>query len=366
MNRSKVLGEFLLLAKHERLPSKKKILDAAKRALFVLETEEPSYRERIPGTDVAGGLLDFRALDERGGTNGASTALATIIVPDIHARPEFIYNILNCDLSKIAPFFAELSESPAGAKGAKGAKVVDALEENKVRVICVGDILHAEGRARERWAASYCAFEGGVYDSPSMREEMAEGLAALLAVMKAKYLWPKNFHCLKGNHENIANERGEGNFPFRKFASEGQMVFEFMKAVYGKEVLDAVYEFEKALPLCACAGNFFVSHAEPMDFYSREDLVAAPLDERTVYGLTWTANDEARLGGVDKILTALCKPPKGVEARAIGGHRPVPENYLERQGGLYVQIHNPKKQNIAVVMPDKTFDPNDGIMTVEE
>ena len=363
MNRSKVLGEFLLLAKHQKLPSKKKILDAAKRALFVLDTEESSYRERIPGTDVAGGLLDFRALDERGGANGASSALATIIVPDIHARPEFIYNILNCDLSKIA---ARLGLAKGSPLAMDGAKVVDALEESKVRVICVGDILHAEGRAKERWAASLSAFEGGACDSPPMREEMAEGLAALLAVMKAKYLWPKNFHCLKGNHENIANERGEGNFPFRKFASEGQMVFEFMKAVYGKEVLDAVYEFEKALPLCACAGNFFVSHAEPMDFYSREELVAAPLDERTVYGLTWTANDEARLGGVDKILTALCKPPKGVEARAIGGHRPVPENYLERQGGLYVQIHNPKKQNIAVVMPDKTFDPNDGIMTVEE
>ena len=118
MNRSKVLNEFLLLAKHQKLPSKKKILDAAKRALFVLDTEESSYRERIPGTDVTGGLLDFRALDERDGANGAngadgaSSVLATIIVPDIHARPEFIYNILNCDLSKIAPFFAELSESP--------------------------------------------------------------------------------------------------------------------------------------------------------------------------------------------------------------------------------------------------------------
>ena len=89
MNRSKVLNEFLLLAKHQKLPSKKKILDAAKRALFVLDTEESSYRERIPGTDVAGGLLDFRALDERNG------AIPTIIVPDIHARPEFIYNILN-------------------------------------------------------------------------------------------------------------------------------------------------------------------------------------------------------------------------------------------------------------------------------
>lgn len=320
-------------------------------------SEPSSYREKIPGADIPGGLLDFRALDGKDG------AIPTIIVPDIHARPDFIYNILNCDLSKIAPVFAELSESPAGAKG---AKVIDALEENKIRVICVGDILHAEGRARERWAASYCAFEGGVYDSPSMREEMAEGLAALLAVMKAKYLWPKNFHCLKGNHENIANERGEGNFPFRKFASEGQMVFEFMKAVYGKEVLDAVYEFEKALPLCACAGNFFASHAEPLDFYGRDELVCALLDEGAVYGLTWTANDEARAGSVDKILTALCKPPKGVEARAIGGHRPVPENYLLRQGGLYVQIHNPELQNVALVMPDKTFDPKNDIVSVEK
>ena len=87
-----------------------------------MDTEESSYRERIPGTDVAGGLLDFRALDERdgaNGANGASSVLATIIVPDIHARPEFIYNILNCDLTKIAPFFEELTASQAGENRGK-------------------------------------------------------------------------------------------------------------------------------------------------------------------------------------------------------------------------------------------------------
>ena len=340
MNRAKVLNEFLSFSKHERLPSKKKILDAAKKALFCLLSEPSSYREKIPGTDVAGGLLDFRAYD---GDNGA---VPTIIVPDIHARPGFVYDILNLDLPS-------------------GEKVIDALEEKKIRVICVGDLLHAEGRARERWMSAYQAFESGVYDSAFMREEMREGLAALLAVMQAKFLWPENFHCLKGNHENITNERGEGNFPFRKFAYEGRMVLEFMRLVYGEEILQAVYEFEKALPLAACAENFFASHAEPLDFYSREDLVCAPLDEGTVYGLTWTANDEARVGGVDKILTALCKPPKGVEARAIGGHRPVPENYLERQGGLYVQIHNPERQNVALVRPDKTFAPDTDIISVE-
>ncbi|MBQ7620653.1 MAG: hypothetical protein IJS51_11080, partial [Treponema sp.] len=89
MNRSKVLNEFFVLSKHERLPSKKKVLDTAKKALFCLLSEASSYREKIPGADIPGGLLDFRALDGKDG------AIPTIIVPDIHARPDFIYNILN-------------------------------------------------------------------------------------------------------------------------------------------------------------------------------------------------------------------------------------------------------------------------------
>lgn len=343
MNTEKVLQEFNVFSEHERLPSKKKILDAAKKALFVLATEPSFYRERIPGSDFPGGFLDFRAQEP----------IPTIIVPDIHARPDFVYNILNYSLSK----------RKSGLKA--DMKIVDALERKKVRILCVGDILHAEGRAKERWLCAYKAFESGVYDSSFMKSEMREGLSALLAVMKAKFLWPENFHCLKGNHENIANEKGEGNFPFRKFAYEGRMVLEFMKSVYDKELLNSIYAFEKALPLCACANNFFVSHAEPLDYYSKEDLVAAPLDEGTVYGLTWTANDEARLGGAAKILAALCQPPAGVEARCIGGHRPVPQKYLLRQGGLYVQIHNPEKQNIALVRPDKTFDPDKDIISVE-
>lgn len=342
MIQQKLLQDFLSFSKCERLPSKKKILDAAKKALFILATEDSAYRERIPGTDIPGGLLDFRAQEP----------LPTIIVPDLHARPDFVYKILNCDLPK----------RKTGLKA--DIKVIDALEEKKIRVIFVGDILHAEGRAKARWLSAYEAFEGGSYDSSFMKEEMREGLGALLAVMAGKFLWPQNFHCLKGNHENIKNERGEGNFPFRKFAYEGRMVYEFMRAVYGEEVVDAVYDFEKALPLAACANNFFVSHAEPLDFYSKDDLVAAPLDEGTVYGLTWTANDEARVGSAAKILSALCQPPAGVDARCVGGHRPVPQKYLARQGGLYIQIHNPEKQNVAVLRPDKTFDPDKDIVAV--
>ena len=341
MNSEKILQKFQILSKPARLPSKKKILDAARKALFVLATESSSYRERIPGTDIPGGLLDFR-----------KEPLLTIVVPDIHARPDFIYNILNFVLPK----------NSSGLE--RNVKVIDALEGDLARLVLVGDILHAEGREKERWLRAWNEFDKGTDDSSFMRAEMREGLVALLAVMEAKALWPKNFHCLKGNHENIKNERGGGNFPFRKFASEGQMVLAFMRSAYDEEVLNAIYDFEKTLPLAFCAKNLFVSHAEPLEFFSKEELLLAPVDERIVYGLTWTANNEARVGGVEKILAALCEPSAKIEPRAIGGHRPVPENYLERQGGLYVQIHNPNKQNVALVRPDKTFNPKKDIISV--
>ena len=243
---------------------------------------------------------------------------------------------------------------------------MEALEEKKIRLVFLGDILHAEGREKDRWLKALAAFESGVFDSSFMRQEMREGLAALSAVMKCKELWPENFHCLKGNHENIMNARGGGNFPFRKFAAEGRMVYKFMKLVYGEEVLGAVDDFEKALPLASCSKNIFLSHAEPMEFFSQDELISSPGDERLVYGLTWTANDEASEGSVSKILSEFCQPPAKVQARCIGGHRPVPENYLLRQGGLFVQIHNPQRQNVAVVRPDKTFNPDKDIISVDK
>lgn len=344
MDKKTLLDSFYDYSLHSRLPSQKKILSLAKKAIELLENESPDYREKIPGTQIAGGFLDFRS----------QKAMPLIVVPDIHARPDFIYNILNFVLPKKLSGFRE------------GIKIIEALEEKKIRVLLVGDILHAEGRARARWEKAFWAYDTeGEINSRYMREEMREGLAALLAVMQAKILWPENFHCLKGNHENIKNERGEGNFPFRKFVMEGQMVFDFMRSVYEPEVLESVYAFEKSLPFAYCSKNIFVSHAEPMDFFERSQLVEAALDESVVYGLTWTANDEAKIGSVSKTLDSYCNPPAGVQARYIGGHRPVPENYLLRQGGLYVQIHNPRKQNVAVVRPTKTFNPEKDIISVE-
>ncbi len=340
----KFLKQIYLYSLHKRLPSGSRFLELCKGALAVLNSENAEYRPRLDGTDIPGALLDFSLRKN----------LPVIVVPDIHARADFVYNILNFSL---APEISGLENTLC---------VVDALDGGLCRVICVGDILHAESRAAGRWASSHEFFSRDCWDSSFMREEMREGFAAEEALMECKIRWPEFFHILKGNHENIKNEQGGGNFPFRKFASEGEMVYRFVLHHYGSGLLDALYNFEKALPLAACTENLFVSHAEPKRFFSRKDLIQGAFDEETVFGLTWTANGDAERGGVLKMLETFCRPKtRGVRARYIGGHRPVRENYLTRQGGLYIQIHNPGRQNIAVVRPDRTFEPERDIVSVE-
>ena len=48
----------------------------------------------------------------------------------------------------------------------------------------------------------------------------------------------------------------------------------------------------------------------------------------------------------------------------IAGHRPVKDNFVLRQGGKFIQIHNVKKQNVAVVKFWKKFSPENDIVSV--
>lgn len=331
---------------HEKLPSAQKILSLAKKTVSVLRSEDAAYRPATTLQDekIAGGLLDFRGQKK----------IPCIVVPDIHARANFIFNILNFILPK----------KISGLQN--DIRVADALDEGKIRVVLVGDLLHSESQNYERWLLAYDEFLRGDFAGKAMKSEMREGLAAQIAIMECKCRWPKNFHCLKGNHENIKNENGGGNFSFRKFAQEGEMVFRFMQAHYGDEVLDAIYDFEKSLPLAFCTDNLFVSHAEPLEPLSEEAVINAPLFDEVILALTWTANDEARKGSVKKMLETFCKPKdKNIRPVYIGGHRPVQGKFNLRQNGFYVQLHNPLEQNVAIVRADKTFDCETQIVSVE-
>ncbi|MFA6856327.1 MAG: hypothetical protein WCR31_03865 [Treponema sp.] len=326
----------------QHLPSYEELLKIADRTASVLEAEDESYcpsaRNGKPGA-----LLDFTKLPE----------LPLIVVPDLHARVYFLLNVL--DFVPAEGFFD---------KYLKGKSVLEALELGAVRVVCVGDALHAEQRARERWLEALQDFDNGVIDGKAMREEMEEGLTLLELVMTCKCRFPATFHFLKGNHENITNRHGGGDFPFCKFADEGEMVMRFIRHVYGDDVLHIISYCEDILPLIAAFPGCIISHAEPRRAFTRDELINARQNPEVVAGLTWTENAGAEEGSVKAIMCGLLGSTGPDHAVYLAGHRPVPGRYALRQEGLFIQFHNTEMQNIALVVPGKKFNPDTGIVPV--
>lgn len=327
------------------LPDHDYLFSVADSAASVLENEICSYR---PASDfnTLGGLLDFSGGEK----------LPLVIVPDLHARSYFLRNILNFTL----PESFACSEINGGKTG---ISVFQALEEDKIRLVFVGDLLHSELRGRLRWMEALKDFDRGNYNGESMTAEMSEGLTLFSMIMELKIAFPANVHILKGNHENIMNVRGPGDFPFRKFANEGEMVKDFMVSVYGDDVLMVISCFEKNLPLAAVFPECVVSHAEPARAFSRQELINGMDSDEVILGLTWTENNAAKDGSVKKMLESLTEKP---DSLYFGGHRPIQGNYSLRQNGKYVQIHNPDRQNIVLVYKDRPIDLDANIVQVDK
>lgn len=271
-----------------------------------------------------------------------------IVVPDIHGRVDFFFSIFNYKLPE--SIFA--------------GTVLEALIEKKICVVCVGDGIHGEGRVKKRWKEAYKKYKKGNSNSFYMMHEMAENLAVMCMIMEVKIAFPDYFHFLKGNHENILNEQGNGNYPFRKFALEGEMTYNFMLLEFGKEVIILYSKFEHLLPLMFRGRNLLVSHAQPIRAFSVEEIKNGRCNHEIVTGLTWTANDVAQIDAVSTMLKTWL--PNSNDAVYLGGHRPVTGKYSLRSDGKYIQIHNPDTWPIAIVRPDKKFNPETDIVYTDE
>ena len=305
-----------------------------------LENEITDYRPASSNGNP-GSLLEFK------------NNLPAVIVPDIHARPYFLLNILKFPLP--ADFLPGQSAS---------FTVEQALEKKLINVICVGDSIHTELTV-DRWYCIEEEFKKNIITGPFMKAEMKDGLSALAGLMNLKLIYPENFHFLKGNHENILNENEGGDFAFRKYADEGYMVRRFISEYYGDDVLYLISCWEKALPLVAVGSNYVVSHAEPLKAYSREKLIDARSYPEVVNGLIWTRNGDVKTNTAREIMKVLLPPEKVADSFYFAGHRPVYENYALRQDGCFIQIHNPYRQNVALVSNTKTFNPESDIVGVD-
>ena len=259
------------------------------------------------------------------------------MVPDLHARMELVLAVL-----------AEKDEQDLSA--------ADRLAAGQLQVLFLGDGFHAEGRAVARWQAALEEFKGGYRKHGNMDAEMRESLGVMEMVMTLKRHFPDHLHFLKGNHENIANEQGEGNYPFLKFANEGLMVRIYMEHFYGQEILKVYSELEKSFPLLAVGCNFLASHAEPAWFIPKQEVIEYRRQPQVVYGLTWTDNEEAEPGSVEQMLEHYLGAEAAATAFHLGGHRPVRGSYNLRSDGRYVQIHDPDRYVVAVLPAGRAID----------
>jgi len=324
-------------------PSYEAFFSTLATATEVLDNEITSYRQKNE-QENAGSVLDFTQDKD----------LPLIIIPDIHARTDFIKNILNYTITPELNFI----------KTAKQISVYQALKKNKIRIICVGDALHTEINTIERWKNIQIEFSKNIFTGPAATLEARDCFNTLFALLLLKISFPNNFHFLKGNHENIYNTTGDGDYSFRKIADEGNTLKRFIQNYYGEDILYLISYYEKSLPLISITKQCVISHAEPRTSYTKNELINAKQNPQIIEDLTWTNNNEAEENSVKKIIKNLL----GTNSKAIyfAGHRPVIENFKKLHNGLFYQIHNPHKQNIVLIYKDKDFNPETDIIGVEK
>lgn len=337
------MQQLINSARREGLPDKEAYAALIRRATEVLKNEDPLYRPRDE-RNRPGGII---RLNDR----------PTLIIPDLHARPWFLLHVLayRPEIERRADDLDETASAADAADAAEGPTVGELLQRGEIQIICVGDGFHGESRAAQRWKKAFKEFSSKYRRHSAMDEEMRESLGLMEIVMQLKIMRPDSFHFLKGNHENILNEEGRGNHPFRKFAFEGEMVREWVLKFYGEEFINAFAEMEHEFPLLAVDGTFMVSHAEPQRYFTHEEVIRYREYDDVVLGLTWTPNDGAEAGSVEQMISEYCSHPDG--ARYFGGHRPVQGSFNLRAGDKYIQLHNPGTYSFALVTPGITPDP---------
>jgi hypothetical protein len=326
------MQQLIEIAQRAGLPERETYTSLIQQTIEVLQNEDPLYRPRDE-RNRPGGMLRL-------------THLPTIIIPDLHARPWFLLQVLAYRPGRLPD----------------SSTVFELLSQGELQMVCVGDGFHGESRAAQRWKKAFKEFTGKYHRHSAMDAEMRESLSLMEIVMQLKIMQPDSFHFLKGNHENILNEEGRGNHPFRKFAFEGEMVKEWVLKFYGEEFIYAFAEMEHEFPLLAVDGTFMLSHAEPQRYFTHEEVIRYREYDDVVLGLTWTPNDGAEEGSVNRMIADYCSHPD--QARYFGGHRPVQGKFNLRAEDKYVQLHNPGTYSFALLQPGIPPDPQQDILVI--
>lgn len=180
------------------------------------------------------------ALGRGGGLVQLAPNLRTLVLPDIHARVDYLPSVLRRKDPKTGKTYRTL------------------LRRGELQLVLLGDAMHAEGRAAERWAAAARQPHG-----KAMRREAAESLGTMKAIFELKAAFPEHVHYLKGNHDNVLDQRRGGDWPVHKYADESTLMRDYLEKQFGRDFVRRWHQVEQKLPLVAVGPGFALSHSGP-------------------------------------------------------------------------------------------------------
>jgi hypothetical protein len=177
-----------------------------------------------------------RVLEGRGGLVRLKPDLPTVVIPDLHGRRDYLDAVL------------------ATRDPGTGRSYLQMLQQGRVQVLCLGDVMHTEKRGTH-WRRGM--------PEPVMRAEMAESLGTLKRIADLKAAHPEHFHLLRGNHDDVGPASGDGQL-VRCLPRQIALTRQFLGGRFGGEWVGELACFFSALPVAAKGSGFVASHAAPM------------------------------------------------------------------------------------------------------
>ena len=243
-----------------------------------------------------------------------SSKLPTIIVPDIHARWEFVNRVLQ--------------------QYANGS----------YNIVFTGDLLHSEGDGNkweqiEQYYIRKC--EGRVkVIHPDMKIELDKSFYSLQLILEAKQQFPDNIFLLRGNHDDISC-RLQGEYgKYARVFLESALFRKVGKIAY-PELIKAYYEYEKYIPYLYIGHDFLASHAIPDERVKTKDLKLN--DKRTHWRFSWADNTNYNSSSVYYFNDNI-KELNPMASYWFCGHRPVYNGLLRLQcNDRLVQNNHPDR-----------------------
>lgn len=260
----------------------------------------------------------------------------TMVIPDIHAQRDYLTRALEHKVD--------------------GRPVLELLQEGKMNLLCLGDGMHGEGRAANRWLQAEQDFLNG-QPSKAMHDEMVESMGTMKMVMDLKSNLGDNFVYLRGNHDDINPEHG-----YLKYTRVGEssLVKDWVTKNYGQDLLEEWHGFERSMPLIARGQGFVASHAAPGG-----KLDAAEVKDKSTkafYKLAWTENRGWSENGREREVFEDNKREIGAQPddHWLVGHRKVENaDYRAQFDDQLIQI-NPLDSDgfvVAMIGADGSYDP---------